>query len=161
MKQSFRDKGGWWVTLQFALMTAVTAAGPSFPGSWPGTWHQIAGSILVTAGAWIGIAGACTLGRNRTAYPVPKQHSVLIQHGIYGRIRHPLYTSLILLGLGWSLCWCSFATLFATLLMALQLQAKATFEESRLKKMFPDYDEYSRHVPRFFPRFPRPSRQRG
>lgn len=104
------------------------------------------------ASAGVGIAGTWTLGKNRTAYPVPKKEAQLIQHGIYRHIRHPLYTSLILLGLGWALSWHSGAALIATATMTIQLRFKAKFEERHLEQLFPDYPTYRERVPPFFPR---------
>jgi len=151
MNTSFTDKGGWWVAGQFALMFAVGAAAPLWPGDGPAA-AQVAGAVLMLLGAWAGIAGAVTLGRNRTAYPVPKAGAQLVQHGIYARIRHPLYTSLMLLGFGWALWWGSLPALAFAVALTAQLRFKAVFEERQLLQAFPEYAEYSRRVPRFIPR---------
>ena len=151
MNGSFTDRGGWWVLGQFTLMIAALAAGPLWSGQGP-IVLTVAGSALIGLGAWAGIAGTITLGRNRTAYPKPKTEAQLIRHGIYGRIRHPLYTSLMLLGIGWGLCWASPAALAFSFALALLLHFKAAFEERELLRLFPGYAKYREQVPRFFPR---------
>ena len=155
MKESFRERGGRWVIVQFVLMLITIAAGPLFQGDWFGRWPQILGGLLLILGAVTGIAGSLTLGRNRTPYPVPNTDTALIQDGIYAYIRHPLYTSLILLGLAWALFWHSGAALVASIIMALQLHFKAAFEERQLDRLFSDYPDYRKRVPRFFPRLRR------
>jgi outer membrane protein len=151
MKTSFSSRGGWWVVAQFALMGAVTVSGPTRPGPDASRTGLLAGGILIALGAAVGIAGALALGRHRTAYPTPKPGAALVQHGIYTRLRHPLYTSLMLLGFGWGLIWASATALVLTVLLCLQLRLKAAFEERHLMEVHPAYAEYARRVPRFLP----------
>ena len=145
------ERGGAWVVGQIALMAAIGACGGWRPGTSPGSWAIGAGTALAGLGGWIGILGALHLGRNRTAYPKPLAQGDLIVTGIYGWIRHPLYTSLILLGSGWSLGrWSGLAGL-STLGLALLLDAKALREEAWLEQAYPRYGEYRAHVRRFVP----------
>lgn len=152
MTPTFHEKGGWWVATQFVLMAGIIAAGLRLGNDWSNDEISTLGQSLFLLGAGVGIAGAWTLGRNRTAYPMPKANAELIQHGIYGYIRHPLYTCLILLGLGWALAWQSTAALLTTGLMTLQLRFKAKFEERHLEHRFPEYAAYRQRVPAFIPR---------
>ncbi|MBI3875937.1 MAG: isoprenylcysteine carboxylmethyltransferase family protein [Verrucomicrobia bacterium] len=102
-------------------------------------------------GAIVGIAGAVALGRHRTPFIEPRHDSLLVQHGIYRFIRHPLYASLILLCAGWSVLWQSAAGGIATGLLTLLLDAKARREEMRLRSKFPEYADYERRVKRLVP----------
>jgi protein-S-isoprenylcysteine O-methyltransferase Ste14 len=113
---------------------------------------SIAGAALFFAGAWFGIAGTIVLGRNRTAYPRPLDASNLVKHGIYARVRHPLYTSLMLLSAGWALLWQSLPSLVAAVVMVPFLYGKSRREEHLLAEKFPHYADYARRVPRFLPR---------
>jgi len=65
----------------------------------------IAGAVLLLSGGGVALAGAVSLGRNLTPFPQPVDQGLLVRHGIYGRIRHPLYTSVIAASLGWALVW--------------------------------------------------------
>jgi protein-S-isoprenylcysteine O-methyltransferase Ste14 len=105
------------------------------------------------AGGFFGIAGVRVLGRNRTPFPQPREESELVQHGIYGRVRHPLYASVMLASLGWALIWQSVVSLVAALVLIPFFHAKARREECWLSKQFPGYADYARRVPRFLPRF--------
>lgn len=149
---SFRERGGAWVLVQSILMLSVIGLGVIFHGSWSRLFVVVAGAVLFVTGGVFGIAGVAVLGRNRTPYPQPREGSELVQHGIYARVRHPLYTSVMLASLGWALMWQSAAAFGAALVLIPFFQAKARREERWLREQFPRYVEYERRVPRFIPR---------
>lgn len=152
MNQSFSQRGGWWVIIQFALMLAVLALGIVWRGSGWGESVLAFGLGLFVLGGVFGIAGVVVLGRNRTPFPQPRPNSELIQHGIYARVRHPLYTSVMLISIGWALIWQSWPAFFPALVLIPFFHAKARREERWLGEKFPGYTEYARRVPRFLPR---------
>jgi len=145
-------QGSAWVAVQFVIMFALLGAAPLWRGQWPGKAAPAIGAALVLAGAWLGIAGVRVLGLNRTPFPEPKPGSQLITTGIYARVRHPLYASVIALGFGWALLWRSEPALALAVAQAVFFHAKARFEERRLRERFAEYDGYARRVPRFLPR---------
>jgi protein-S-isoprenylcysteine O-methyltransferase Ste14 len=149
-RESFIDRGGWWVVSQSVLLLGVVAAGPLDQGTAP-AWSFLTGVILFCLAGGIGIAGVVCLDRNRTAYPRPRYDSRLITRGIYAWLRHPLYTCLVMASLGWSALFYSRSTLVATLPLALFLVAKARREERWLLEQFPDYAGYRRRVAGFIP----------
>jgi protein-S-isoprenylcysteine O-methyltransferase Ste14 len=150
---NFFRQGGLWVLAQNLLTLAVLGFGPAFRGP-PWHWTCIAlGGTLFLAGAGFGIAGVRALGRNLTPYPRPRATAQLVQTGIYGVVRHPLYTSLIMLTLGWSLGWSSWPALVLALGLAVVLDRKARAEERWLRGKFPEYTAYSQRVRRFVPRW--------
>lgn len=148
----FVQRGGLWVCGQFALMGLVIGFGPGFPGHWMRATAIIAGAGLLLTAAGFGIPGTLILGRTRTAYPRPRDSSVLVTGGIYARVRHPLYTSVMLMSFGWALLWQSRPALLAALVQVPFFWCKASREERWLREKFPDYAEYARGVPRFIPR---------
>jgi len=152
MQISFRERGGLWVLAQLALMVAILAAGPGLRADSRPGWALFAAGILLLAGAATGLAGFAALGRNRTVFPRPNQASVLVSQGIYARIRHPLYTSVMCLAGAWSLGWWSWGTGTLAVGLAALLMAKARREEAWLRRQFPGYADYARRVPRFLPR---------
>ena len=147
----FLARGGRWVLAQLALMTAVAALGPWGQGSWSRSSASLPAIALLLVGACCGIAGAWVLGRNRTIFPKPHAGSALITHGIYSWMRHPLYTSVMLLSVAWALYWASGLALAASVALALLLNAKARREEAWLREQFPGYVDYQRRVKRFLP----------
>ncbi len=149
---SFAARGGGWVVVQSILMAAVILLAVVFPGDWTRTPVSLAGALLFGAGGYVGIAGVIVLGRNRTPFPQPRPGSELVQHGIYARVRHPLYTSVLLASLGWALLWQSMTASIAALALIPFFHAKARREEVRLRAQFSNYDEYARRVPPYLPR---------
>jgi protein-S-isoprenylcysteine O-methyltransferase Ste14 len=147
---SFRRRGSLWVIAQLTLLLAVALAGPwSTPHPWVpnGSFGRL---VLILSGI-LALLGFLHLGHNLTPHPAPRSHATLVQHGIYGWIRHPLYTSLMLGAIGWALLWQSIPALVVTLILILVLDAKARVEEHWLRERFPDYAEYAGRVRRFVP----------
>jgi protein-S-isoprenylcysteine O-methyltransferase Ste14 len=141
----------WWIHAQNALTLGSIVLGPSWPGAFALPGQVLLGAFILTIGGVIGILGVRALGTNRTPHPVPLANGVLVLTGIFTRIRHPLYTSLILVTLAWSMIWGSFAALLASIALTLLLDRKARLEERFLAARFPGYIEYSNRVRRFIP----------
>ena len=153
---TFLARVGAWVVGQSVLMAAVIVLGVSFHGDWSRLAVIATGVGLLVVGGYFGIAGVLVLGRNRTAYPKPRDGSELVQRGIYARVRHPLYTSVILSSLGWACIWQSGPAFAAALALIPFFHAKARREERWLDAMFPGYTNYAKQVPRFIPRLGSP-----
>jgi protein-S-isoprenylcysteine O-methyltransferase Ste14 len=147
----FLERGGWWVLAQSVLMPLVMALGPLGRGEAGPPWLRVMAWLLFAVGAFFGIAGAWILGRNRTIFPKPNADSQLIQHGVYGVVRHPLYTALTLLALGWAAWWTSWPALVAGLAQAVFLDFKSRREEAWLRVQFKGYADYARRVRRLVP----------
>lgn len=150
--RSFAARGGVWVAAQSVLMVTVIMLAVMFPGDWTQIPVIVIGAGLVIIGGYFGIAGVVVLGKNRTPFPQPRAGSELVQHGIYARVRHPLYTSVILVLMGWAMIWQSVVAFMVALILIPLLRAKAGWEEHWLRGRFPSYSEYERRVPRFVPR---------
>ena len=136
---------------QSALMAATLAIAPLLADHWHGSWSRVTAAVLLLAGAVFGISGAVVLGGSRTIFPEPLPQARLVRSGIYAIVRHPLYTSVILLSFAWALWWRSVPGLGLALLTGLFLDAKARHEERRLCSKFPDYQDYARRVKRLVP----------
>ena len=149
MSDSFVQRGGWWVVGQLLLLFAIAILGitcRATPKSFP---LFLFGLVFLVASATCGITGLMSLGRNLTPFPKPSNESQLVQHGIYGLMRHPLYTAVICAAMGWSLIWQSWPALATSLALAAFFDAKARHEERWLRQKFPDYAGYERRVRRF------------
>lgn len=148
---SFWQRGGGWALAQSALMIGVVAAGYVDHGNLGGLLVEVAGWGLFGLGAVAGVGGALSLRGNRTIFPRPKEGAELITSGVYRWVRHPLYGSLMALGLGWALLRGSWTALGVTLVMTCCLRFKAGREERWLMERFPAYPDYARRVARFIP----------
>lgn len=152
MKVTPLAKSRWgWVIGQIVLMAACVASGLTWSGQWLGQWHEVAALILTLVGAIFGVAGVWVLGRNRTIFPEPRARSVLIQHGIYRWVRHPLYTSVMMLSGAWGIWVRSYPALVGSVCLMLFLVLKSRTEEVLLLKRFPEYAEYRNRTPAFIP----------
>lgn len=151
MSNRFTQRGGWWVVGQFVLMIAVAVLSIACRDESKHRLFFLCGLILLAASAICGIGGTMALGRNLTPFPKPSVGAKLVQHGIYGLIRHPLYTAVICAALGWSLIWSSWPAFAVSLALAVFFDAKARHEEVWLRRQFPDYTRYERRVRRFIP----------
>ncbi len=105
--------------------------------------------VLVASGAVVIIAGFAQI-RWKAAAPSVKDKLVTI--GIYGHIRHPLYSGMILELIGLAI-WVPKATVLVACLIGIVWSlVQARLEEIDLVERLPVYREYMQHVPRFISR---------
>jgi protein-S-isoprenylcysteine O-methyltransferase Ste14 len=147
-----RSSGAGWVVVQILLLAALAVAAPLWRGHWPLVSSMGLGIVILCYATWTGLHGVRGLGRNLTPLPVPRAGGELITTGIYARLRHPLYASVMAMGLGWASLWSSFPALGIALLLVFFLHAKTLHEERLLREKFAGYNGYSASVPRYFPR---------
>lgn len=147
---SDKSLGYLLVTLQFVLIALIVFLPTTASWSLP-LWGVIVAAIALAAGLGITVAALVGLGSSLTAHPMPKKHAELKTGGLYGLVRHPIYSG-ILLGtfafVAWRGSWWSLA--FAVCLAAL-FAVKSRFEERMLLARYPGYAEYAAHVGRFIP----------
>jgi protein-S-isoprenylcysteine O-methyltransferase Ste14 len=148
---NFLQRGGLWVLGQAVLLGAVIVGGILCRNQWQSLAVTICGAFLLLVSAGIGLAGTISLGRNLTPFPKPSADTTLVQEGIYGLIRHPLYTAVFCGSVGWALVWRSWPALLAALALSPLFDAKARVEERWLRQQFPEYAGYERRVRRFVP----------
>jgi protein-S-isoprenylcysteine O-methyltransferase Ste14 len=148
---NFLQRGGLWVLGQSVLLCVVLAGGVLYRGQWHSAPLSLCGAVLLLIAAGCGIAGTVSLGRSLTPFPKPSAGTRLVQTGIYGIIRHPLYTAVLCGSVGWALVWRSWPALLAALALAPLFDAKARREEHWLRQQFPAYAGYMQRVRRFIP----------
>ena len=151
MSSNFLQRGGLWVLGQGVLLCAVVGGGILCRNQWQSLALTICGAGLLLLAAGCGLAGTISLGRNLTPFPKPSASGTLVRTGIYGLIRHPLYTAVFCGSVGWALVWQSWPALLAALALAPLFDAKARREELWLRQKFPEYAGYERQVRRFVP----------
>jgi protein-S-isoprenylcysteine O-methyltransferase Ste14 len=152
VSRDFLQRGGLWVLGQAVLLVAVTAGGPIWHGQWQSRpLITFCGLVLLIIAGGCGLAGAISLGRNLTPFPHPTVGARLVLTGVYGFIRHPLYTAVFSASVGWALIWGSWPALLAALTLGPFLNAKARREERQLRERFPEYASYEQRVCRFIP----------
>ena len=94
---------------------------------------------------------AASLRKSLTAVPIPKADGKLSTRGLYRYVRHPMYTSVLLLVLGIALKSGNGIKYLLVIALYLLFFMKSTYEEMHLRKKYPEYAEYSAQIPRFVP----------
>ena len=91
-----------------------------------------------------------TLFQNAFAAPIVKDQAergqVLIDSGLYGRIRHPFYLGFLLFFVGLTLWLESYAGMAGLLVPFVFMVARIRVEEETLKETLPGYADYTRRV---------------
>lgn len=145
-------RGAGYVVAQAVLMVAALLA-PAFARAdgWP-VALAVAGAIVAAAGIGMAAAASVTLGRRSLSpFPKPRTGAVLVSHGIFSVVRHPIYTGLTLLVLGWGLAWSGPVTIVGALVLLVFFDVKARREERWLVATFTEYTEYRRQVKKLVP----------
>lgn len=82
----------------------------------------------------------------------PEQKQSLIKVGIYARMRHPLYTALILGVIGFVIFSPTYTNLVHAICILVYLMIGIHFEEKRLIAHFgKEYEDYKKQTPMLFP----------
>lgn len=85
--------------------------------------------------------------------PEPNQRAPLVTTGLYKRIRHPIYTGVLLGALGVGLVHGGVVTLLVALAFIPFFTYKSIFEERRLQQVYLEYHNYQQRSGRFLPWF--------
>ena len=144
MKQ---EVGGILVAGQFILLALLAATT---------NWHALSLLALPFLIASLLLAGwavkVMRLG-HFNLLPTIRDGAILVTHGPYRYIRHPMYASLLLAGVGLLLISCTWLRLAAFLALWLVLYCKLRIEEKLLADHFPDYARYQKRSRMLFPWF--------
>jgi protein-S-isoprenylcysteine O-methyltransferase Ste14 len=142
------------VGAQFGLLAGLIV----LPGGdlWQrGPAAAIFAGLLILLGIALGVVGGLRLGATLTPLPIPKDDGELITGGIYGFIRHPIYSGVLLATLGLVVWGASIAHLIGWGALFVVLMTKATLEEKMLEERYPAYRDYVARTGRLLPRFRR------
>ena len=127
-------KGAIYVFIQFACIVFLLIH-TSFQLSWGGVVQLIA----VVLALW----SVYVMQRSRfNIFPNVKKGSILLKSGPYKRIRHPMYTSILLFFLPTLVFNGSITTIVVYLVLLLNLLFKLKYEEQLLSMEFDLYEEY-------------------
>jgi protein-S-isoprenylcysteine O-methyltransferase Ste14 len=113
----------------------------------PGILVSLLGLVFFVAGWWI---TTLALQENAFAAPVVKhqeaRHHTVIDRGVYGVVRHPMYAGTVPLLVGMSLWLESYAAAVLASLPMGMLVLRILVEEQFLRRELPGYDAYTKRV---------------
>lgn len=150
-KKGAAATGALWVAGQSALGLLFFFALPAPPVASVAPVLRIAGIAAGLIAAAVATSSVRRIGRHLTPSPLPRPGAPLLRDGIYARARHPMYGAVILGAAAYALFRGSPAHAAGSLAFLLFFTAKSGWEERRLADQYPEYEEYRRSTPRFFP----------
>jgi protein-S-isoprenylcysteine O-methyltransferase Ste14 len=148
--KNVEDTSHSWLSLvlvatQITLIALIMFTGPLWPTHW-----GLRG--LMVCGGGIGLWAFLTMGlENLRVFPEVPQHGRLVVHGPYRWVRHPMYTSVLLITLSWILGSPLSYRIMLWVGLLMILLVKLRYEESLLMERFPEYDAYRRQTKRLIP----------
>lgn len=110
-------------------------------------WH-ISQAVGVLLGLW---AIFSIKLKHLSIFPEPKDGSLLVTHGPYKWLRHPMYTAVLLFFGPVAVYANSLVAYLIVILLLLTLLVKLHYEERRLNSMFADYRQYQKRSKKLIP----------
>jgi protein-S-isoprenylcysteine O-methyltransferase Ste14 len=107
--------------------------------------------ILSLMGALTGIWAVIEMKFRFNIFPQLLKDSKLITSGPYRFIRHPMYTSVLIITLMWVIDDFAILRLIVWLILLIDLLAKLNYEEKILEERFGDYIEYKSKTRKLVP----------
>ena len=117
-------------------------------------WAGLAGVIIFCLGLWLLWRSHADLGRQWSVNVEMQDQHKLVNEGVFGRIRHPMYAAHLLWGLAQPLLLWNWVAGLSMLVFSLPLYIyRIPREEKMMADAFgEEYKEYMRDTGRFFPK---------
>ena len=145
-----RMTGSLLVLLQFLLFIIYLMIPAGTRWSFPG-WLRLGGIALLPYGFILVVWAIWSLRRSLRVHPAPAAHAELVTDGPFRHIRHPIYTGILILALGYALWSQHPGRIGVTLLLGLLFWVKGDYEERLLRQQFPHYADYVARTGRLWP----------
>lgn len=142
-----------WVRRQHRVFYALLLAAP-LEWWWrgrPATAGQLAGAALFLAGVVGYRAAGGALGDQLSPLIAPRAPELLVDHGPYRRLRHPMYLAELGMALGAPLTLAARTTLTLTAAFTLIIVRRIDLEERVLRERVPGYTAYAARTYRLIP----------
>ena len=130
-----------------SMVGTVPLAGPA------GMAARLLGLLVLATAGWLAAWGLRSIGRQLASPPEVRPDTVLVTHGAFGLVRHPLYLSILLLWAGGALALGSWLMAAGEVLLVPAFVARCRLEERLLVGHFGEaYLSYAARVPMLLPR---------
>ena len=117
------------------------------------TWLRLPALILSLIGILLSAIAILQLRKNLSPFPSPVSSGTLVKSGIFKKIRHPIYSGLIIFFSSYAIYEESGTKLLVSFVLVILFYFKSVYEEKLLIEKFPAYCTYKRTSYRFFPFF--------
>jgi len=107
---------------------------------------------FIVAGIAVILISFFQLNKNLSPFPSPKENSELITTGLFSKIRHPIYSGILLLAFSFALYQNSGYKILISFFLLILFYFKTGYEEKLLSLKFPEYKNYKMNTGRFFPK---------
>jgi protein-S-isoprenylcysteine O-methyltransferase Ste14 len=151
------DRGEYWVIAQGVLLLVFALIPPIIPSFidlylsiWVYTSWILTAIFGILAIVFLG-RSLSDLGQNLTPLPHPRDEGKLVTTGVYGLVRHPMYSGVIYLALAYASWQMSWVHLVGSIVLFVFFDAKSRKEEVWLTEKFADYANYSNSVKKLIP----------
>ncbi|GAC1391899.1 MAG: hypothetical protein NVSMB46_06110 [Candidatus Saccharimonadales bacterium] len=138
-----------YVIVQAGILGLLVFFNPSF--GFDVTKLGTLGSVLELLGGTGVLLSAITIRSSLTAVPLPKKHGRLGTTGLYKYVRHPMYSSVLVLSLGIALHSGNILKYLLVISLFVLFSYKSKYEEHYLRLKYPGYAEYTKRTPRLIP----------
>lgn len=139
-----------FVSIQLVLFVLYVIPAPSASFNLP-TWLHYLALAWAATGLMVVTLAIVQLNKNLTPFPTPKTSGTLIQTGLYRYVRHPIYSGIIVMAVGFGVFQESTWKLVLGILLWVLFYFKSRYEETLLVKQYPDYEVYRSRTSRLFP----------
>lgn len=147
-KQSLR---AWALVGLQGVLFGMVAIAALLPALGPAVFAPLPMALaLVVSGAIGVVSSARDLGSALTPLPIPNGTGMAAK-GLYHWVRHPMYSSLVIICLGVAVGAGKIQTYVVVVLLAVFFMVKARTEERYLLSVYPDYATYAAATGRFVP----------
>jgi protein-S-isoprenylcysteine O-methyltransferase Ste14 len=108
-------------------------------------------AVLVAAGLSFAVWARRYIGSNWSGDVTVKQDHTLVRDGPYRLVRHPIYTGILVAGLGSALFIGEWRAIVGVALGFVSFLIKSRVEEARMRETFPEYAAYQRETKAIIP----------
>lgn len=112
---------------------------------------RVAGTVITVLGMISYVIAILFLRKNWSLSASIKEGQKLVRSGPYRCVRHPIYSSMILVFFGSGLLIGNYLILLCTPIVGVAYYMRARKEEALLNEEFPEYSEYTRETKMLIP----------
>tara|TARA_R110002072_G_scaffold61254_1_gene154502 strand:+ start:55 stop:501 length:447 start_codon:yes stop_codon:yes gene_type:complete len=112
-------------------------------------WLCYLGFVVLVLGTILGIVALFQINTNLSPFPTPVEKGKLITTGAYHIARHPIYTAIVVAGIGYAIFQASIYKALVVVFLLILFYFKSQYEERLLTDKFPAYKDYKKKTRRF------------